>query len=295
MEEPSKATKKPRSKLSLAAPVKTDATPLKWKVGSEKNSKKESKRVKRKLADLDEGTTEETPKKTLDDSKKQLFQRLWSEEDEIVILKGMTEYAAKKGAEPMADISAFHEFLKKSLHIDVSNAQLLDKVRRMKKKYENNVRKRKDGKDRTFSNPHEQNAYELSKKIWGDEANGVANDSTKVNGKAKNNQNPRVSVASPEADELGSPDRENKATKKETSLNTGMPMSLQFNRSTSALCSEEKIIEDGWGMISSPKKLELVEKWKKLRVEEIELFLKQVDLVYEQTKLVLEAFKSSGN
>ncbi|KAL0420251.1 UNVERIFIED_CONTAM: putative transcription factor [Sesamum latifolium] len=108
-------------------------------------------------------------KKCSDDSKKLLFQRVWSEDDEIVILKGMIDYVSKKKSDPVGELNAFHDFIKKNLHVEVSRSQLQDKIRRLRRKYENNKSKEKEGKDRSFGKPHEQKAFELSKKIWGNE------------------------------------------------------------------------------------------------------------------------------
>ncbi|KAI8020777.1 putative transcription factor [Camellia lanceoleosa] len=94
-------------------------------------------------------------------------------------------------------MNVFYDFIKKSLHIDVSKTQLFEKVRRLKKKYENNASKSKMGEDRIFSKAHEQKTYELSKNIWFGGANSVGVDSTKVNGKAKKNQSQRAIAASP--------------------------------------------------------------------------------------------------
>ncbi|MBA0579987.1 hypothetical protein Gorai_022226, partial [Gossypium raimondii] len=103
------------------------------------------KRPKKKVGEEGLATTPavEEVKKTGEDAKKQLFQRLFSEDDEIALLKGMLDYSAKKGADPCADMNAFYNFVKKSIHTD--------------------------GEDRTFSKAHEQNAFELSKLIWGKE------------------------------------------------------------------------------------------------------------------------------
>ncbi|KAI7998234.1 putative transcription factor [Camellia lanceoleosa] len=94
-------------------------------------------------------------------------------------------------------MNAFYDFTKKSLHIDVSKTQLFEKVRRLKKKYENNASKSKMEKDRTFSKAHERKMYELSKKIWFDRPNSEGVDSAKVNVKAKKNQSQRAIAASP--------------------------------------------------------------------------------------------------
>ncbi|MBA0600326.1 hypothetical protein Gorai_006515 [Gossypium raimondii] len=83
----------------------------------------------------------EEVKRTGEDAKKLLFQRLFSEDDEIALLKGMLDYSAKTGADPHTDMNGFYDFVKKSIHTN--------------------------GEDPTFSKAHEQKAFELSKKIWG--------------------------------------------------------------------------------------------------------------------------------
>ncbi|RDX83847.1 putative transcription factor, partial [Mucuna pruriens] len=102
-----------------------------------------------------------------------MFQRVWSEEDEHAILKGMAEFISMTGQEPYRYAEAFHNFVKKSLHAEASSMQLKEKIRRMKKKFETNSRRGKNGKDPRFSKPLDQIAYELGKKVWGEEAHGL--------------------------------------------------------------------------------------------------------------------------
>ncbi|KAI8029385.1 AUGMIN subunit 3 [Camellia lanceoleosa] len=84
---------KPRSKPGSAkSAAKRTAT-------SENNNNQESKRVNKKAVDSDVVVQEESVKKTSDDTKKQLFQRLWSEKDEIVILKEQKEHSFVLGLE----------------------------------------------------------------------------------------------------------------------------------------------------------------------------------------------------
>ncbi|KAA8515448.1 hypothetical protein F0562_018941 [Nyssa sinensis] len=269
MEEPPIATKKARSKPSSASatPVKP-STSAKRPIDSDNNRDvEESKRAKKKALDAEDIVIEEdAAKKTGDDTKKQLFQRLWSEDDEIAVLVGMIEYTGKKGADPVADMNAFHDFIKNKLHIDVSKTQLSDKVRRLKKKYENNASKGKKGGERTLSKPHEQQAYELSKKIWGGEANVVGVDSTKVNGKEKKNQNQRSKgAASPKVDKPSGLDGSKVVSKLEVEQNATLPWLVWRNRSIGDSSLEEEIIRDGLELIEGTKRPELEEKWKQLR------------------------------
>jgi len=60
--------------------------------------------------------------------KKSAVNRLWSEEDEIAILKGLIEFfQANMKKDPSAHQQEFHEFVKKSLRVDVSKTQVTDK------------------------------------------------------------------------------------------------------------------------------------------------------------------------
>ncbi|KAJ6677751.1 hypothetical protein OIU85_008338 [Salix viminalis] len=94
-------------------------------------------------------------------------QRLWSDEDEIVMLNGMVEYQSEKGKSPFADNGDFHGFVKESLHVDATISQFLDKIRRLKKKYFTDVDKNEKEIDEIFSKPHDLECVELAKKIWG--------------------------------------------------------------------------------------------------------------------------------
>ncbi|XP_031260542.1 probable transcription factor At1g61730 [Pistacia vera] len=76
--------------------------------------------------------------------------------------------------DPYQDTNAFHDFIKKSLHVDFTRTQWMDKIRRLKKKYENNLGRGNKGEDRNVSKLHERHAYDLSKKLWGNgSTNGV--------------------------------------------------------------------------------------------------------------------------
>ncbi|GER27885.1 DNA-binding storekeeper protein-relatedtranscriptional regulator [Striga asiatica] len=115
--------------------------------------------------------------------KKQFFQRIWSEADEIALLNGIMQFRAENKSDPHYDMDAFYEFIKKDLHFDVTRSQLRDKMSKMKKKYTNNKSK---GKGRTFTSQHEQEAFDLSEKVWGTEKeNGVE----KANGSGADTNN----------------------------------------------------------------------------------------------------------
>ncbi|EER97613.1 probable transcription factor At3g04930 [Sorghum bicolor] len=99
-----------------------------------------------------------------------LFQRLWTEEDEIVILRGFAEFTAARGtafASHQYDTDPFYEDMRRRLQLDFSKSQLVEKLRRLKRKYRNCVsRLRESGATFTFRSPHEQAIFEIARNIW---------------------------------------------------------------------------------------------------------------------------------
>ena len=280
--------KKPRSK-PLASAVKASSA----KRPSESEQElKEAKRPKNKAGEEGIATAAvvEEVKKTGEDAKKQLFQRLFSEDDEIAVLKGMLEYSEKKGADPIADMNAFYDFVKKSIHTDVTKAQLMDKIRRLRKKFENNAGKGKKGEDRTFSKPHEQKAFKLSKMIWGEEgiSGKVESSAARSNGKAKGNSNALAALKTelPSSPEKKVEPGEPMEVDKKSSKNLGSLFDKRFG-----VGGLEDVLKHGLDMIGGENRAAL-EKWMKLQVAELELFLQRNELIKEQVKLILEFYKS---
>lgn len=91
--------------------------------------------------------------------------RVWSERDELVMVKGIISFLKKFSA---FDGKKFYNWINKYIEADVSRGQIADKVCRLKKKYRNNEANRgPNGEDPVFSKPHEQKLFDLSKQAWG--------------------------------------------------------------------------------------------------------------------------------
>ncbi|EXC19609.1 hypothetical protein L484_019355 [Morus notabilis] len=292
--KPMEEKKGARSKPSVAATPEIKSA-AKRPRESETTAKDSKKRVKKKSgpevpppeADGDGGVAsdeeqEESKKSGGDDSKK-LFQRLWSEEDEIVILKGLIDYAAKRGGDPAAtDMNTFHDFIKKSLHVEVTKSQLSNKVRKLKKKYLNNAARKKYNPTK----PHEQNAFELSKKIWGGRGSRAGVSSPKSNGAAKSNG--KATLASPAPPKEGS-------RKSEIGGKSGVSVRSSEMIGFGMKSLPEEVVKKGLDLLPESKKAELDAMWKKLHIDELELFVEKNQLMNEQVKLVLEKLKSSDH
>ncbi|KAL8228662.1 hypothetical protein R6Q57_013562 [Mikania cordata] len=231
--------------------------------------------------------------------KKQLFQRLWSEDNEFELIQGMIDYVEEKGKDPLADVNDFHEFVKKSLHVDVNDRQVLTKARRLKKKFENNAaRVESKGKVRSFSNPHEKKIYELSKNLWGKDGNKNA-----VINACSKKVKVKVNVTSKTNKSSKSVGSSNGNVGIEENANEVEPKVVQPLLSSHGLdhlglmglpMTDEVIMNKGLELLSGPKKVEMEEKWKNLKVLELELFLKKVNVLKEQAEVVLNAIAKSG-
>ncbi|KAH6790505.1 hypothetical protein C2S51_005511 [Perilla frutescens var. frutescens] len=279
MEEGQKSSngaRKTRSKPNAPEPV-TPTKPVAAKRLAEDTANKDAKKKKTAEAETSE-------------KKSNIFQRLFSEDDEIVILKGLMDYTTRKKLDPMADLNAFHDFIKKNLHIDFTRTQLQDKIRRLKKKFENNKNKEKEGKERTFSKPHEQKAYDLSKMIWGNET-VKENGGEKVVGSPKSNgsvvrKTPNKKVNAAESEEFK--DVKNAAV---VSGEGGKSLPKKLNSSSGGASMEESMLITGRELYEAGQGLEGENEWHKLRVDEMELYLKQLEVRVAQTKLVLGVMK----
>jgi len=106
------------------------------------------------------------------DSRK-LFQRLWTEEDEITILQGFLDYNANRESSYHHDTGSFYDHMKGKIQLDFTKSQLVDKLRRLKKKYRTALQKFDSGKDFAFKSAHDQAAFEISHKIWSSNGNST--------------------------------------------------------------------------------------------------------------------------
>lgn len=128
---------------------------------------------KRRRIDYDEDDDDilmaaQEEKKNLDDSRRSSH-RLWTNEDEIQLLEGYLEHTTRRGnVIHHNDTSLFYEQIGSKLQVGFNKNQLLDKLRRMKKKYRNVLEKKNFHREFSFKSAHDQAAFEISRKIWGD-------------------------------------------------------------------------------------------------------------------------------
>ncbi|OMO62288.1 hypothetical protein CCACVL1_22916 [Corchorus capsularis] len=87
------------------------------------------------------------------DESRRLFQRLWTDEDEIELLQGFLDYSTSKMTSNSSsshhhhhDTALFYDQIKSKLQLDFNKNQLVEKLRRLKKKYRNVMNKISSGR-----------------------------------------------------------------------------------------------------------------------------------------------------
>lgn len=136
------------------------------------------------------------PAPALDDSRR-LFQRLWTDEDEIELLQGFLDYTSQRGSSSHHnDTALFYDQIKSKLQLDFNKNQLVEKIRRLKKKYRNVINKIGSGKEFSFKSAHDQATFEISRKIWSSVAPIGDNslDDDEINPSPNPNPNPNLNL-----------------------------------------------------------------------------------------------------
>ncbi|KAL7234828.1 hypothetical protein ACSBR1_018314 [Camellia fascicularis] len=272
---------------------------------------------------------EKKPLPALDESRR-LFQRLWTDEDEIELLQGFLNYTAQRGGNTSShhhDTTAFYDQIKSKLQLDFNKNQLVEKLRRLKKKYRNVLNKIGSGKEYLFKTPHDQATFEISRKIWSSiEEAGLEEDIANLNP----NPNPNsidhnsngVDVNCSEKKGSRPPRKRSRVKIDEkqqfdqqphqiaTPVAASIPNSIEetvrsclsplfkelLHNAMNGLCGSR-----GFGGVAAalnPMPLSfgggdmMDEKWRKQQILELEVYSKRLELVQDQIKSALEELRS---
>nr|VDD40336.1 unnamed protein product [Brassica oleracea] len=235
--------------------------------------------------------SDEEVKKISGEEAKKMFQRLFSETDEIAMLQGFLDFTSTKG-DPSENMDAFCDYVKTLIDFNASKAQIVTKLQRCKKKFVNIVKnslKRGKTEDQiTYAKDLEQKTFELSRKIWG--SDGVL--PAKPRKKSK------------EVELLSTPKKEAEVeTQKKVSvvdnhhLSESREMALFFKaENASVLGLDESTVSAVWDMVEDgEKKREMEEKLKKLKAKQMELCLQRTALVDYTAKMIFKNNASSSS
>lgn len=157
---------------------------------NEKDSRKDQKKKKKVTFLLEEDNAEKQP--LVDDPKK----KLWTEDDELVILEGMLS-RKNRGKDAKSYKLGFFNSIRSSLHSsDFTKVQVVTKMRTIERKFYNTAQKVNPGEDPGNLKPHDAKVYELSKKIWPRKNVGdnVAGEDNVAGDEKKSKSNPKATT-----------------------------------------------------------------------------------------------------
>ncbi|KAK8467949.1 hypothetical protein PHAVU_007G185500 [Phaseolus vulgaris] len=103
------------------------------------------------------------------------YQRLWTKQDEMELLKGYLDYMKQHGRATTTlhnDVASLYDHVRPKLNVDFNRNQLVEKLRRLKRKHKLALDKGKD-KEVPKGNLQEQAIFEISHKIWGNDTDNL--------------------------------------------------------------------------------------------------------------------------
>ncbi|CAG7875156.1 hypothetical protein BRARA_E01379 [Brassica rapa] len=120
---------------------------------------------------LQNSPSEEVSTKKNKNKKKKLaspvIKRIWNEDDELSILKGLVEYRVKTRHDPSFDWDGFFCSVQGSIHVRFSKEQLFSKVRKLRRKFVLHMERIDRGEDPLFTRLTDSQAFGYSNMIWG--------------------------------------------------------------------------------------------------------------------------------
>ncbi|KAL1818253.1 hypothetical protein ACET3Z_013122 [Daucus carota] len=252
--------------------------------------------------------------------KKNACMSVWSEEDDVSLMQGMIDYEEQKQASPYDDLGKFLDFVKPRVHFDVQRKQLTDKLWKLRNKFVNS--------SYNLSKAHHAKLFELAKLIqsWGhgenvgldcgkgenvgsgDDGNGGKEKKSKV-GRNKqrgelvvdgglNGEKGNVGVdgdvcVNKEIDGISGVVKGRKSSKDLEELTCMYPQLIKglkletLSRMPQNL--KDNCVVDTINFMGKEKANELEEKWTDLRVMELGLQAKKLDLAKTHINLIFEA------
>ncbi|KAG8370861.1 hypothetical protein BUALT_Bualt13G0027400 [Buddleja alternifolia] len=260
-----------------------------------------------------------------------LFQRLWTDEDEIELLQGFLDYTAHRGGPHTSfhhhhDTTAFYDQIKSKFQLDFNKNQLVEKLRRLKKKYRNIVNKFASGKDYAFKSSHEKVTFEISSKIWGRIAQFNVNNNNDDDDDQNNPNFTDFQSPNPNCIDVNSKIERSRKRNRSGSvkiednndnqasiaaipvISTGITGSISsvieetvkkcltpiLKELLSSYSTSSNLNSNGFGLARGGGKM-ADERWRKQHILELEVFSKRLDLVQDQIKEQLMELKSMEN
>ncbi|KAL0386308.1 UNVERIFIED_CONTAM: STOREKEEPER protein [Sesamum radiatum] len=218
------------------------------------------------------------------------FSKIFSEEDEIALLKGLALFWADGRNNKWIE---FYNFIKDSLPHQFTRTQVSEKIRRLKGKFENNFKRaRANGGWLDFSDAHESAVFEVSKTLWGEDKSEAGDKHAE-----KEKETPQRGDRSRSPKKRKRAGEEHDAEKEilKNQKQVGKISKEEFASAYPLLSSSldengySNIIKEGLLLIGREKLQEVEEKWRDVKAAEVSLELKRIDLIRRDLQNLLSS------
>ncbi|KAG0475692.1 hypothetical protein HPP92_015378 [Vanilla planifolia] len=253
---------------------------------------------------------------------RRMFQKLWTDADEMMVLQGFLDFTSRRGtthANYQHDTGPFFDEILPRLQFAFNKNQIVEKLRRLKRKYRNASARIGSGRGFVFKSPHDHAAYEISRKIWSStvkrKSKNMTPDAVQTlldqrggGGRSCGSEEALVPVvvvesstgAAAEASVPPAPQTEAEAAVPSATI-AAPGVEEEAVRICLAPMFKElvKFVTSGATMVAEPPAsvmpAERYERWRRHRIMELELHLKRVNLVEEFVRSALEKLRSLGS
>ncbi|CAJ1976210.1 unnamed protein product [Sphenostylis stenocarpa] len=248
------------------------------------------------------------------------YQRLWTKQDETELLKGYLDYIKKHGKRTTTlqnDVASLYDHVRPKLNVDFNRNQLVEKLRRLKRKHKLALDKGKD-KEAPFRNPQDQAIFEISHKIWGNGTDNLLDQDSLDGDESGRTPESRYLVGNikMKIDQLDNSDEIDERVPKRLRLDDAEDVN-RTNEQNNVASSIQGFIEETMRSCFSPLPKEVLDEgqdeplpglvpiplplcpegvdhqqWKKRGIVELEVYLKRLQLLHDHIKARLEELRS---
>ncbi|XP_057422685.1 probable transcription factor At3g04930 [Lotus japonicus] len=244
------------------------------------------------------------------------YQRLWTKQDEMELLKGYHDYIKQQGKATTSlqnVVALLHDHVRPKLNVDFNRNQLVEKLRRLKRKHKVTLDKGKEVQV-PFKSSHEQAIFEISHKIWGNDTGNDALDGEELRPYHENHDLVGNDVKGKNEQVEDCDDIEKREPKRLRFVTDDVDTTNEENNDAAAT-RIQGLIEDTMRSCFSPLMKELLndsreeplgapatpifpgeeadEQWRRRRILELEVYLDRLELLQGQIKARLEELRSS--
>ncbi|CAL9223982.1 unnamed protein product, partial [Arabidopsis halleri] len=199
----------------------------------------------------------------------------WSKEDEISILSGILDYQEESKSSYNQKYDAFYDYIREYMKLDFSKQQLIDKVKKLKKRFRENQARSNDGKELSFTDTDEEEVFELSKSIWAEKETERAYEENK--GQTKENvpcaERERTSNANTEINNGEKEKNEVDGVDDLSVLLGALEAATSFQSLNENL---QKFLRRNMKNVGANQRKELIDEWKTLLADDMQLDIKKL-------------------